>query len=106
MALRVLLIGATGVFGARIAARLAHDARFQLVLAGRTREALERLRDQLGDPSVTVVIIDVGADDLPVRLRHLAPQLVIHAAGPFQTQDYRVAEACLSFRSHYVDLAD
>lgn len=51
MALRVLVIGATGVFGARIAARLAHDARFELTLAGRTRVTLERLRERIGDAS-------------------------------------------------------
>jgi len=47
MVLRVLLIGATGVFGTRIAARLAHDARFELIVAGRTRSALEHLRNRL-----------------------------------------------------------
>jgi saccharopine dehydrogenase-like NADP-dependent oxidoreductase len=106
MGLRVLLIGATGVFGARIAARLAHDARFELVLAGRTRDALERLCDQLGDRSVTIAVVDVDASDLSATLQSLAPQLVIHTAGPFQAQDYRVAEACLACHSHYVDLAD
>jgi len=31
---------------------------------------------------------------------------VIHAAGPFQGQDYAVAEACIDAGVHYVDLAD
>jgi saccharopine dehydrogenase-like NADP-dependent oxidoreductase len=106
MALRVLLIGATGVFGARIAARLAHDARFELILAGRSQAGLERLRNQIGDSSVKVAVIDVNASDLTEALRNLAPQLLIHAAGPFQSQDYRVAEACLACGSDYVDLAD
>lgn len=106
MALRVLLIGATGVFGARIAARLAHDARFQLIAAGRTLMALERLREALGDSSVQVAVIDVDAVDLSETLQRYAPQLVIHAAGPFQAQDYRVAEACLDCDSDYVDFAD
>ncbi|GLQ51585.1 saccharopine dehydrogenase family protein [Dyella flava] len=106
MALRVLLIGATGVFGARIAARLAHDSRFELILAGRTRAGLEHLRDQLGDVLVRIAVIDVDAIDLLATLHSLAPQLVIHAAGPFQAQDYRVAEACLACHSDYVDLAD
>lgn len=90
----------------RIAARLAHDARSELIVAGRTRAALERLCDWLGDTSVAVAVIDVNADDLPATLQSLVPQLVIHAAGPFQAQDYRVAEACLACHSHYVDLAD
>ena len=105
-AMRVLLIGATGVFGKRIAAFLAHDARFELTLAGRTLSALERLRSALGDPSVQVAVIDVEAIDLQDTLRSLAPEWVIHAAGPFQSQDYRVAKACLACGSDYVDLAD
>jgi hypothetical protein len=32
--------------------------------------------------------------------------LVIHAAGPFQGADYRVAELCLEAGAHYLDLAD
>lgn len=106
MAMRVLLIGATGVFGARIAGRLAHDERFELTLAGRTQRALEHLRDQLGDSSMRVRVIDVESDDLELSLRDCAPDMVIHAAGPFQTQDYRVAKACLACGSDYVDLAD
>ena len=31
---------------------------------------------------------------------------MIHAAGPFQGSDYRVAEACLRSGAHYLDLAD
>ncbi|RDS78821.1 saccharopine dehydrogenase [Dyella monticola] len=106
MALRVLVIGATGVFGARIAARLAHDARFELTLAGRTRVTLERMREEIGDASIKLAVIDVDAGNLQDTLRKHAPQLVIHAAGPFQGQDYRVAQACLACDSHYVDLAD
>lgn len=106
MALRVVLIGATGVFGSRIARRLACDPRFELVLAGRHRPALEALREELGDASAEVSTLDVTGPGLSAVLAQLAPQLVIHTAGPFQGQDYRVAEACLACGSDYVDLAD
>ncbi|RCS29571.1 saccharopine dehydrogenase [Rhodanobacter denitrificans] len=106
MALRVVLIGAAGVFGSRIAARLAGDPRFQLILAGRRQAGLLALREDLGGPAVQLATLDVTADRLGGALAELQPQLVIHAAGPFQAQDYRVAEACLACGSHYVDLAD
>ena len=32
--------------------------------------------------------------------------LVIHAAGPFQTADYRIARLCLELGAHYLDVAD
>lgn len=105
MVFRIVLIGATGVFGSRIARRLVGDPRMELVLAGRRRSALEVLRGELGVP-VEVAELDVLAEDLPGRLAALRPALVIHAAGPFQAQDYRVAEASLACGSHYVDLAD
>lgn len=80
--------------------------RFELIIAGRTLAALERLRTELDDPSVGVAVIDVEAPDFRDRLCRHGPALVIHAAGPFQAQDYRVAEACLACGSDYVDLAD
>jgi saccharopine dehydrogenase-like NADP-dependent oxidoreductase len=106
MALRVTLIGATGVFGSRIAHRLAADPRFALVLVGRQRQALETLHAELDNPLVEVATLDVTGVELPAALAQLAPQLVIHTSGPFQGQDYSVAEACLACGSDYIDLAD
>lgn len=105
MACRVLLIGATGVFGSRIALRLADDDRIQLILAGRGRAALASLAASLPrEPEVQV--LDVSVEDLSGPLAQARPHLVIHAAGPFRAQDYRVARACIALRCHYVDLAD
>lgn len=104
--LRVLLIGATGIFGSRIAHRLAHDARFSLVLAGRKREGLEALRSEIGDHGIEFAQLDVAAENLKTVLTQLRPDLVIHTAGPFQGQEYSVAEACIDCGSDYIDLAD
>lgn len=106
MTFRVLLIGASGVFGSRITRQLAGDPRFRLTIAGRQLASLTALRETLGDPSIQVVALDVGSADMPATMARLQPQLVIHAAGPFQDKDYRVAEACLACGSDYVDLAD
>jgi saccharopine dehydrogenase-like NADP-dependent oxidoreductase len=106
MALRVVLIGATGVFGSRIASQLVGDPRFHLTLAGRRNASLVALRDTLGDASAQLAVLDVTAPGVADAIAALQPQLVIHAAGPFQQQDYRVAEACLACGSDYIDLAD
>jgi hypothetical protein len=50
--------------------------------------------------------LDIDSRDFPSALKSLSPWLVIHCAGPFQGQDYRVAAACVAARAHYVDLAD
>lgn len=106
MPLRVVLIGATGVFGSRIARRLSGDQRFELTLAGRHRSTLDGLTDALDQTNTSTAVLDVDATNFPHALASLHPQLVIHTAGPFQNQDYRVAEACLDCGSDYVDLAD
>lgn len=106
MALHVVLIGATGVFGSRIAAQLAGDPRFRLTLAGRSLGRLATLRQTLDGASPQMTALDVTAPGFAQVLAALQPQLVIHAAGPFQQQDFRVAEACLGCGSDYVDLAD
>jgi Saccharopine dehydrogenase and related proteins len=106
MVRRVVVLGATGVFGSRIAARLAHDERFELLLAGRREAPLEALRASIGDARVRIHALDTAAADFPAALGALEPQLVIHAAGPFQRQDYLVAEACTDVGSDYIDLAD
>lgn len=106
MALRVVLVGATGVFGSRLARRLAHDRRFSLVLAGRRVAALEAFQAELADPAVEIAQFDVTRADATAALARLGPQLVIHTAGPFQARNYDVAEACLAVGSDYVDLAD
>jgi saccharopine dehydrogenase-like NADP-dependent oxidoreductase len=48
----------------------------------------------------------MNAPDFAQRLAALHPQLVIHCAGPFQGQDYRVALAACDAGAHYIDLSD
>lgn len=106
MPLRVVLIGAAGVFGSRIVRRLSSDPRFELILVGRHRAVLDRLAGTLGAANVSAAMLDVEAEDMARALAGLQPRLVIHAAGPFQGRNYRVAEACIDCGSDYIDLAD
>jgi hypothetical protein len=98
--MRVLVVGGLGNFGARICSRLAMEPGFEVV-------ATSRHIGSRGAPAVLqTAALDIGADDLGSRIRSLAPDLVIHCAGPFQGQDYRVALASLACGAHYLDLAD
>lgn len=98
--MRVLLLGAYGTFGRRIFAGLRREAGFELIAAGRD---LARAKALLPDVAVA---LDTTAADFAQRVQALAPKLVIHTAGPFQHQDYRVAEAAMAVGAHYLDLAD
>jgi saccharopine dehydrogenase-like NADP-dependent oxidoreductase len=98
--MRVIVLGGAGNFGARIVRALRGDPTIDLLVAGR------RLIAVPGAEDVPCAVIDIGAPEFAQQLRALAPELVIHCVGPFQGQDYRVANAALAAGAHYLDLAD
>jgi saccharopine dehydrogenase-like NADP-dependent oxidoreductase len=107
MTRRVLLIGATGVFGMRLAAMLARMPALELVLAARGIAALERLRDTLSTQTSETRISTLVFDRRhPESLAVAQPWLVIDAAGPFQDSGYDLAITAVRAGAHYIDLAD
>ena len=99
---RVLVLGGYGVFGGRVAERLADDG-FEVVVAGRSRRKAEAFC--AGRPGLIAAAVDRD-NGFEAALRRLAPWAVVDAAGPFQKLDYGVPEACTAAGAHYVDLAD
>lgn len=103
--IRVLILGGYGNFGSYVARALAGDPAIALVIAGRDRAKADRFAaglDAANPASGTVV--DIG--DPAAAIAAVAPDLVIHTVGPFQSQDYRVARAAIAAGAHYCDLAD
>jgi Saccharopine dehydrogenase NADP binding domain len=103
---RVLIIGGYGNFGSYIARSLAAEPGIQLFIAGRSLGEAGRFVSQLraaAEPEP--VALDISAD-ITATLAAARPDIVIHTTGPFQTQTYTVAEACLRQGCHYIDLAD
>lgn len=106
MTARVLILGGYGNFGSYIARRLAADGNIQLLVGGRSRAkavAFVASLDAAHAPEAAAIDID---GDLAAALAAARPDVVIHTVGPFQGQSYRVAEACVAARAHYLDLAD
>lgn len=108
MTTRVLIIGGYGAFGSLIAERLSREADLDLLIAGRSRSnadaAVARLK-----PSAKAPLQSAAADATSLTaadLTALAPRIVINASGPYQAQDYSLAQACIASGCHYIDLAD
>lgn len=97
---RAVVIGGNGNFGARICRDLAANDAIRAIAAARRGSGSAFGRE------VEQARLDLRSPDLALQLKRLSPALVIHCAGPFQGQDYRVAEAALSAGAHYIDLAD
>jgi hypothetical protein len=103
---RVLILGGYGNFGSYIARALAPDPAVQLIIAGRNAEKARSIAGTLSATNPAEgVALDISGD-FGAALAALKPAMVIHTVGPFQNQDYRVAQACVAAAAHYVDLAD
>jgi len=105
---RIVVLGGYGVFGSRIAERLARDPALRVIVAGRSLASAEAKRDALAAQAtakIEAAALDVMAIDADT-LRRLGGQIVINAVGPYQAQDYRVARAAIGAGAHYIDLAD
>ena len=98
--MRVVVLGGTGNFGARIVRALKDDPGMDLVATGRQARAVP------GAERVKVVALDLGAPEFASQLAALTPDVVVHTVGQFQGQEYRVVQAALACGANYVDLAD
>jgi len=98
---QILLLGGYGVFGSRIATRLA-AAGHEVLVAGRSAGKAARFcEDKEG--LVPLALDRAGIADALARHR---PALLIDATGPFQQMDYAVPRACIAAGVHYCDIAD
>jgi saccharopine dehydrogenase-like NADP-dependent oxidoreductase len=88
--MRAVVIGGFGNFGARICRALEGDRTVEVIASSRSAGAR----------------LDIDSEGFGDALRRLSPGLVVHCAGPFQGQDYRVASAALAAGADYLDLAD
>ena len=107
---RLVVIGGTGHFGGRICRRIVGEPNTELLVTGRSQAKAQTFVDELKvlKPAATVIAVglDQSTQHFEADLEDLRPDIVIHTAGPYQGQDYRVARACIQAGSHYIDLAD
>lgn len=110
MPIPILVLGAGGHFGGRICRRLASEPHIEILVSSRRAAHAEglvvALRGEFPGARWRPVALDLQAADFETCLAALAPVVVLHTAGPYQDQDYRVARACVACGSHYLDLAD
>ncbi|MEM7703715.1 MAG: saccharopine dehydrogenase NADP-binding domain-containing protein [Pseudomonadota bacterium] len=100
--LEVLLLGASGVFGSRLARLACEEDGIHLTLAARGLAKVETLAAEMpGDQACVALNRDtLTAHDLA------GFDVVVDAAGPFQSSHSRVIESAIAARTDYIDLAD
>lgn len=107
---RILVLGGYGTFGKRICTTLAKDPKLQILIAGRNSHKamalVTKIIQENSHADVQAYHLDWQAEDFAQKLEQSQAQVVIHSAGPFQGQTYKVAQTCIDLKIHYVDLAD
>lgn len=99
---RVVVLGGAGIFGGRIARALAATPGLAVTVAGRGAGRGEPFAAEIG---AAFLRVDLAQERALARALE-GCDLLIHAAGPFQGRDYRVARACVERGAAYLDLAD
>jgi hypothetical protein len=106
---RIVVIGGTGAFGARLVAALVATTDLTVVIAGRrlgpADELAATLRARHPKRGIETCALDVAAIT-PEDLKRLPAWCVADCAGPFQGAAARVARAAIAAGAHYVDIAD
>lgn len=105
---RVLIIGAGGVFGFRLAEGVLRHG-LEVVVAGRDPTRTEATAARLGAafPQGRIEVARLDTTTLtPDQLATTGAAIVADAAGPFQGVEPTTARAAIAAGLHYVDLAD
>jgi short subunit dehydrogenase-like uncharacterized protein len=106
----VVLFGATGFTGRRVAEYLAiHAPDLHWAIAGRSRERLMAIRSQLARhvpalESLPVIVAD-STNAASIEAVAASARVVCSAVGPFAVQGLRLAGACAARGTTYCDLA-
>jgi len=98
----ITVLGGYGIFGSRISAALASHPDTAVRVVGRDAKAGGDFAERIGAEFRRCDLADRESLQAVIDGSHI----VIHTAGPFQENNYSVAEICLDCGSHYLDLAD
>lgn len=101
----VVLYGASGFVGKQTVQYFARQTSPQQVrwaIAGRNRQKLEAVRDEVG-AAVDILVAD--SQDQPA-IDHVISQtrVLLTTAGPFALYGNALVDACVRFKTHYVDI--
>ncbi|MDP3315760.1 MAG: DUF4166 domain-containing protein [Devosia sp.] len=109
MSVHVLIVGAGGVFGSRLARLLARRGDYRLSLGGRTEARVVPLQRELraAHPDGEFAYVHIDREQAsPERLKEIGCAMVVDCSGPFQLSGTRLVEAAIGARVHYLDIAD
>lgn len=104
----IIIYGATGFTGRLVAEYLTHqygDAAPKWAMAGRSQEKLESVRDEMGIPSDTPLIVADASDAESMAAMVKRARVIITTVGPYQLYGNELLAACCEHGTDYCDLS-
>jgi short subunit dehydrogenase-like uncharacterized protein len=102
--LDVVVFGATGVTGRRVAAYLASRGAGTWAAAARDLDKTQRLLSEVGAAAPELIQADLASPESLVAMARRA-RVVLNLVGPYARYGRPVIQACLDGHAHYVDLS-
>jgi short subunit dehydrogenase-like uncharacterized protein len=104
----IIVYGATGYTGRLVAEYLAHhygsrDDGPKWAMAGRSLAKLEEVRDLIGAPSTTPLVVANADDDADLEAMCQRTRVVLTTVGPYQLYGDKLVAACVKTGSDYAD---
>lgn len=104
----IVVYGATGYTGQLVAEYLAAhylgEGAPTWAMAGRSKDKLESVRDAIGAPADTPLIVADAADPASLRAMVDRAALVVTTVGPYQLYGSDLLAACVASGTDYMDL--
>lgn len=101
----VVLYGASGFVGKQTVqyfAKYVSSEQLRWAIAGRNRQKLEVVRDEVG-VTVDVLVAD-SQDQSEIDAILSQTRVILTTAGPFALYGNTLVDACVRFKTHYVDI--
>jgi short subunit dehydrogenase-like uncharacterized protein len=104
----IVVYGATGFTGQLVAEYLAahykHDKQLKWAMAGRSLDKLKAVRDAIGAPAETPLIVADASDAASLKAMAEQTRSVITTVGPYQLYGEELLAACVADGTDYFDL--
>ncbi|WP_024515437.1 saccharopine dehydrogenase NADP-binding domain-containing protein [Bradyrhizobium sp. Tv2a-2] len=104
----IVVYGATGFTGQLVAEYLAthyrNDKQLKWAMAGRSLDKLAKVRDAIGAPADTPLIVADSADRASLKAMIDQTKCVISTVGPYQLYGSELVAACAASGTDYIDL--
>jgi len=104
----VIVYGASGYTGRLVAETMAKQygvgGDVKWAMAGRNREKLEAVRDEIGAPAETPIVIADADDPASIKAMAESTKVVLTTVGPYQLYGEPLVQACAEAGTGYVDL--